>query len=76
MPSDSTEEYDQGEKVAHYLTIPSLQEYVLVSQDASKLEVFRRPEPGHWQHSVCRAGETIEIAGHAISVDAIYRRAV
>lgn len=74
--SDSTEEYDRGEKFAHYMTIPSLQEYVLVSQDEPKVEVFRRPERGHWQHTVSRAGETIEIAGHAISVDAIYRRAV
>lgn len=73
--SDSTEEYDRGEKFAHYMTIPSLRDYVLVSQDASKIEVFRRPDRGHWQHSVARAGESIEIAGRSISVDGIYQRA-
>jgi Uma2 family endonuclease len=71
--SESTEEYDRGEKFAHYMTIPSLREYVLISQDSPKIEVFRRPERGHWHHSVARAGETIESAGRAISVDAIYR---
>lgn len=74
--SDSTEEYDRGEKFAHYMTIPSLQEYVIVSQQEPKIEVFRRPERGHWHHSVARVGETLEIAGRSISVDAIYRRAV
>jgi Uma2 family endonuclease len=73
--SDSTEEYDRGEKFAHYMTIPSLQEYVLVAQSEPRIEVFRRPERGHWQHSVAHAGESIEIAGRSISVDAIYRRA-
>ncbi len=73
--SDSTEEYDRGEKFAHYMTIPSLKEYVLVSQATPKIEVFRRPERGHWLHVVARAGETVEIAGRSFSVDAIYRRA-
>ena len=72
---ESTEEYDRGEKFAHYMTIPSLEEYVLVSQVEPKIEVFRRPERGHWHRSVARAGEVIEIAGQAFSVDAIYRRA-
>jgi Uma2 family endonuclease len=73
--SDSTEDYDRGEKFAHYMTIPSLKEYVLVAQDAPRIEVFRRPERGHWQHVVARAGETLEIGGRTLSVDAIYQRA-
>lgn len=73
--SESTEEYDRGEKFAHYMAIPSLREYVLVAQDTPRIEVFRRPERGHWQHVVARAGEVIEIGGRSISVDAVYRRA-
>jgi Uma2 family endonuclease len=46
--SDSTEEYDRGEKFAHYIRIPSLKEYVLVSQALPKIEIYRRPERGHW----------------------------
>jgi len=73
--SKSTEEYDRGEKFAHYMTMPSLQEYVLVSQDTAKIEVFRRPERGHWEREEARAGETITIVGYSISVDDVYRRA-
>ena len=40
--SETTEEYDRGEKFAHYMRIPSLREYVLVSQDTPRIEVFRR----------------------------------
>jgi Uma2 family endonuclease len=41
--SDSTELYDRGEKFAHYREIDSLREYVLVSQDGTHIEHFRRP---------------------------------
>jgi Uma2 family endonuclease len=73
--SDSTEEYDRGEKFAHYMRFVSLKEYVLISQDMPRIEVFRRPERGHWLHEEGRAGGVIEILGCRISVDEIYRRA-
>jgi Uma2 family endonuclease len=73
--SDSTEQYDRGEKFAHYMKLPSLEEYVLVSQDQARIEVFRRPARGHWTREQAGAGETIAIHGETISVDAIYRRA-
>jgi Uma2 family endonuclease len=71
--SDSTEEYDRGEKFAHYMKIASLREYVLVSQKNRKIEVFRRPERGHWQRDEACAGSAIQILGTSISVDDIYR---
>lgn len=74
--SDSTEEYDRGEKFAHYMRIPSLREYVLVSQDPPKIEVFRRPDRGHWLREEARIGELITIGGREIRVDDVYRRAV
>ena len=40
--SDSTEAYDRGEKFAHYQRIPSLQEYVLISQHGPRIKLFRR----------------------------------
>jgi Uma2 family endonuclease len=46
--SDSTELYDRGEKFAHYQTIDSLQEYVLVSQRDYRVEVFTRQETDEW----------------------------
>lgn len=73
--SCSTEEYDRGEKFAHYMRIPSLKEYVLIAQDAPKIEVFRRPERGHWLREEASAGATVEILGYPIAVDDVYRRA-
>lgn len=46
--SDSTEDYDRGEKLDHYQQIPSLQEIVLVSQRAPLIEVWRREQTKSW----------------------------
>jgi Uma2 family endonuclease len=46
--SESTESYDRGKKFAHYRTIPSLQEYILASQDEPLLERFARQADGSW----------------------------
>lgn len=40
--SPSTEAYDRGEKFSQYRQLPSLQEYVLVSQDKVLVEKYRR----------------------------------
>ena len=70
--SESTEKYDRGEKFAHYMRIASLEAYVLVSQDERRIEVFRRPERGHWIFDVARAGEALTLHGRSLSVDAVY----
>ena len=44
--SDSTEGYDRGRKFEHYRQIPSLQEYLLVSQYEPHIEQFIR-QPNH-----------------------------
>lgn len=76
--SDSTEAYDRGAKAAHYRRIPSLREYVLVSQREPLIEVYRRNERGNWELiAEARRGERAELAscGEVIvlEVDAIYR---
>jgi Uma2 family endonuclease len=40
--SESTAAYDRGEKFAHYKRIPSLRQYVLVSPDEHRVEVWTR----------------------------------
>jgi Uma2 family endonuclease len=70
--SDSTEKYDRGEKFAHYMRIASHAEYVLVAQNERRIEVFRRPEHGHWAHEIAEAGQSITLHGRAIQVDAVY----
>jgi Uma2 family endonuclease len=44
--SESTELFDRGKKFQYYRTIPSLQEYVLISVREYLVEVFRRMEQG------------------------------
>jgi Uma2 family endonuclease len=46
--SPSTEAYDRGAKFAHYRRIPSLREYVLISVEERRVEVFRRTDAGTW----------------------------
>lgn len=46
--SASTEAYDRGDKFALYRRIPSLREYLLVSQDRVRVERYRRGENDRW----------------------------
>ena len=46
--SDSTEAYDRGRKFEHYRQIPTLQEYLLVSQKEPRIEQFIRQADGRW----------------------------
>ena len=48
--SRSTQRYDRGEKFELYRTLPSFEEYVLVSQDKPLVEVWRLddPETSRW----------------------------
>jgi Uma2 family endonuclease len=72
--SDSTESYDRGEKFAGYRTLPSLQEYVLVSQKRELVEHFHRQADGSWLLRVCGAGESVSLPSLAceLAVDEIY----
>jgi len=40
--SDSTEAYDRGEKFRHYQTMPTLTDYLLVSQDEARVTLHTR----------------------------------
>lgn len=55
--SKSTEAYDRGAKFAHYQTIPSLTEYVLVSQYERRIEHFHLLETGQWLLTVLKGDE-------------------
>ena len=46
--SPSTERYDRGAKFRNYQQLPSVQEYVLVSQDEPLCERFTRQADGTW----------------------------
>jgi Uma2 family endonuclease len=71
--SKETERDDRGEKFAHYRHLASLEEYVLVSQEERRIEVFRRSAEG-WVLSEATAGQTIRLRALdlTLDVDAIY----
>jgi Uma2 family endonuclease len=60
--SPSTEAYNRGKRFGHYRIIPSLKEYVLISQDRHLVEVFTRQPDGHWLLAeASRLDETIPL---------------
>jgi Uma2 family endonuclease len=78
VSSDSTMDYDRGEKLEHYRQIPSLAGIVLVSHTQRCIEVWQRAADGTWTASTAGAGERAELPGIACSlvVDDIYRDAL
>lgn len=73
--SDSTEDYDRGEKLEHYKRIPSLRECVLVSHREPRVEVWKRGDGDGWSREEAGAGARIrlESLGGEVAVDDIYR---
>ena len=73
VPSDSTEAYDRGEKFAHYRRIPSLQDYLLVSQDERLIEHYRRNDDDSWTLRDVRPPEVARLSiGCELSVAEVY----
>ncbi len=71
--SDGTEKYDRGEKFAHYRHLPTLKDYVLVSQHTRRIEVYSR-EGDHWALRIAEAGQTVALTAMdgGLSVDRVY----
>jgi Uma2 family endonuclease len=46
--SPSTEAYDRGDKFNHYRQMPSLRQYLLVTQKQARLELFTKEPNGRW----------------------------
>jgi Uma2 family endonuclease len=71
--SPSTERVDRTEKFEAYKRIAALSEYVLLSQDAMELELFRRRTS--WQREFYQRDNTVtlESVGLTVSVSNFYR---
>jgi Uma2 family endonuclease len=73
--SPSTESYDRGKKFQHYRTLESLQEYVVISQDAAHIERFTRQPDGDWLlHAADGLDDTLELlsVGCTIALSDVY----
>jgi Uma2 family endonuclease len=71
--SKSTEAYDRGLKWESYRDLPSVTDYLLVSQSVARIEHFLREASGEWHYRVVQAGGRITLSnGAVIGVDAVY----
>ena len=71
--SESTERFDRGRKFAGYRTLPTLQEYLLVSQSQRLIERYHRLDEGRWELADHRAGAIrLSALGVELSVDEVY----
>lgn len=69
--SVTTEKGDRGNKWMHYQRIPSLQEYVLVSQHP-RIEIYRRLLSGTWEYIDAREGSVTLAAGPTLDLATLY----
>lgn len=74
--SDSTEDYDRGEKLQHYQQIESLQAGVLVDHRTPQVELWLREAAG-WRSQRLGAGDVVPITSIQchLPVDEIYAAA-
>lgn len=77
--SGSTEDYDRGLKFDFYKTLPSFREYVLVSQDKPKVEVFflQNIEENVWEKTIYEGLDAVvdlRSIGCSIKMKQIYHR--
>ncbi len=64
--SDSTEAYDRGRKFAWYRQIPSLRDYLLVSQREARVDHYTRTDDGAW---LLRAADGLDAVLHLQALD-------
>jgi len=69
--SVTTEKGDRGNKWMHYQRIPSLSEYVLVSQEP-RVEVYRRMPSGRWEYFEVREGSVRLASGSTLDLATLY----
>ena len=73
--SETTKSYDRGDKFAHYRSLPSFMEYVLIAQDTPHVEHFLRQPNKSWTlYEKDSIEDTIELAsiGCTLSLADVY----
>jgi Uma2 family endonuclease len=67
--SESTAGTDRREKLHAYRSLPSLLEYVLISQDEALIEIHRRSGDIGWQIITLTPGDPVELQSVELSTD-------
>lgn len=71
--SPATEQHDRGDKWEHFQRIPSLQEYVLVSQSKPRVERYRRLPSGDWEYHQATEGAVELVSGAVLDLATLYK---
>lgn len=66
--SPTTADYDHGAKFAHYRTLPSLHEYLVIDPEARTLTRYRKLDGGDWLMSPIDGGE-VELSSLGVTLD-------
>jgi len=77
--SDSTKNYDRGEKFRFYRTIPGFSEYLLIAQDSIRAEHHQRRPDGSWIFREFTSPDDqieLESIGCRLGLGALYERVV
>jgi Uma2 family endonuclease len=72
--SPSTELTDRREKLVNYQNLETLQEYVLVSQEEIKIEVYRKDDEGNWLLEILGKDDELQLTsvGLTLTMSDIY----
>lgn len=71
--SGTTEQYDRGLKWEGYQRLPSLTDYLLVSQTEARIEQFRREAHDVWAYRALGPGDRVVLTdGCEIDVDGVF----
>src|SRR5439155_17247717 len=75
ITSDSSDEYDNNEKLEYYRTIPTLHDYIIVSHRERRITIHSRRGEGGWSTKVAITGGrvVVESIGAELIVNEIYR---
>lgn len=74
VTSNSSDEYDRGDKLRHYQTIPSVMEVMIISHRQPRVSVHRHTEH-RWMSVEAGKGQsvTLESINAVVDVDDLYR---
>lgn len=67
--SDSTRDYDRGEKLARYKSIPSLQAVMLIEPDAIDVEVWTRAADGWVRRVYIERSDRLRFDGLGVEIE-------
>jgi Uma2 family endonuclease len=76
VTSPSTEDYDRGEKLRHYKSLPTVQEILIVSHQEARLTLHRRHDGSDdWETTEATADDSVGLVsvGTTLAVDDVYR---